>query len=243
MLAQNTSTDQDITERTRVLVVDDEPATLKIFCMFLEAYGYHPLRAESGPEALSIFAEVLPPIVFTDIKMPGMDGIEVLKRIKAMAPTTEVVVITGHGDMDLAIKALNNDATDFINKPIKRHELENALVRAGKRIDLSQIRQECIDFTIKKKKAAIKIAGNVDAFAAPFIWDAYHQCLQAGVNAVDFIFSDSASFNGAGMENLREIFEDAQNKEVQIIVSGISSNFKKVFHELGLSNLLSTPAP
>ncbi|MCK7512448.1 MAG: response regulator [Desulfobacterales bacterium] len=62
-----------------------------------------------------------------------MNGIEVLKQVKAIDPSAEVIVITGHGDMDLAIQALNLDATDFINKPIQRHLLEQAIKRAQER--------------------------------------------------------------------------------------------------------------
>ena len=60
-----------------------------------------------------------PPIVLTDIRMPVMDGIELLRKIKQEDPETEVIMITGHGDMDLAIESLKYEATDFITKPIK----------------------------------------------------------------------------------------------------------------------------
>jgi signal transduction histidine kinase len=70
----------------------------------------------------------------TDIKMPGMDGIELLQKIKRENPETEVVMITGHGDMDLAIKSLKSEATDFITKPINVEALEIALKRVQDKI-------------------------------------------------------------------------------------------------------------
>jgi signal transduction histidine kinase len=76
--------------------------------------------------------------VLTDIKMPVMDGIELLKRIKQSNPETEVIMITGHGDMDLAIKSLKYEATDFITKPINVDALEIALKRACDRILMRQ---------------------------------------------------------------------------------------------------------
>jgi len=104
----------------KILVIDDEKATLKMFRLFLDVYGFDIFTAESGEEGLDVFDKEKPDIVLTDIKMPGMDGIEVLQQIKKRSPATEVIVITGHGDMDLAIQALNLDAADFINKPIQR---------------------------------------------------------------------------------------------------------------------------
>ena len=75
-----------------------------------------------------------PEIVLTDIKMPGMDGIQLLQRIKAENPDTEVIMITGHGEMDLAIRSLKYEATDFITKPINDEILEIALKRAHERM-------------------------------------------------------------------------------------------------------------
>ena len=65
--------------------------------------------------------------------MPGMDGLQVLGKIKAVSPEAEVIVITGHGDMELAIKALNLDATDFLNKPVKREDLEKSTEAFGRK--------------------------------------------------------------------------------------------------------------
>lgn len=100
----------------KVLGIDDENPTLSMFQLFLKAYGYEVLLAENGLQGLEMVAVERPAIVFTDIKMPGMDGFEVLDRIKAEALETEVIVITGHGDMQLTVKALNHQATDFFNR-------------------------------------------------------------------------------------------------------------------------------
>ncbi len=124
--------------KEKILVIDDERPTLKMFSLLLTAYGYEILTAENGHEGVKIFKKESPGLVLTDIKMPIMDGIEVLKEIKKINPQTEVIVITGHGDMDLAIQALNLDATDFINKPLQREDLERALSRAGERLAITK---------------------------------------------------------------------------------------------------------
>jgi signal transduction histidine kinase len=118
----------------KILLVDDEEDIREVVHLSLADMGYQVLEAEDGDEALRIFQKVQPPIVLTDIKMPNMDGIELLQKIKRENPETEVIMITGHGDMDLAIKSLKYEATDFITKPINVNVLEIAMQRACDRI-------------------------------------------------------------------------------------------------------------
>ena len=119
---------------TPILIVDDEEGIRKVLSITLADSGYDVLTASSGEEALGIFRNACPQMVLTDIKMPGMDGIELLRRIKEEEPDAEVIMITGHGDLDLAIKSLHFKAADFITKPINDDALEIALKRAQERI-------------------------------------------------------------------------------------------------------------
>jgi signal transduction histidine kinase len=118
----------------KLLIIDDEPGIRKMMSLDLSADGYQVFTAANGREGLEIFERERPPLVLTDLKMPGMDGIEVLRRLKERSSDTEVIVITGHGDMDLAIKSLRLDASDFITKPISGEALEVALRRATQRL-------------------------------------------------------------------------------------------------------------
>jgi len=118
----------------KILLVDDEKDIREVLVLPLADLGYRIFEAENGKEALDIFREIQPPIVLTDIKMPGMDGIELLQKIKHENPETEVIMITGHGDMELAIRSLKNEATDFITKPINVDALEIAVQRAKDKI-------------------------------------------------------------------------------------------------------------
>ena len=102
-----------------ILLVDDEDGIRKVLGIALADMGYHVLTAENGVEALRIFKDERPQIVLSDIKMPEMDGIELLRKIKQESPETEVIMITGHGDMDLAIKSVKYEATDFVTKPLQ----------------------------------------------------------------------------------------------------------------------------
>jgi YesN/AraC family two-component response regulator len=114
----------------KVLVIDDEPSTLFMFNLFLEAYGYEVLTAENATAGIEIFKKDRPAIVFTDIKMPGMDGLDALKRFKSIDSAAQVIVMTGHGDQDLMRKALEFKAVAFLNKPIERAALEEVLKKA-----------------------------------------------------------------------------------------------------------------
>ena len=121
-----------------ILLVDDEAGIRRVLGIALSDMGYRVFTAENGLEALKVFKEARPLIVLTDIKMPEMDGIELLRRIKRLNPDTEVILITGHGDMDLAIKSVKYEATDFVTKPINDEVLEIALNRALERISMRQ---------------------------------------------------------------------------------------------------------
>ena len=125
----------------KLLLVDDEEGIRKVLGIALSDAGYTVFTAKDGEEALDIFRKEIPPIVLTDIKMPGMDGIELLQKIKQENPDTEVIMITGHGDMDLAIKSLKYQAIDFVTKTMglrAGHSLQSIrLLSSG--LSLSQV--------------------------------------------------------------------------------------------------------
>lgn len=126
----------------RLLVIDDERPILEVLGISLASEGYEVFTAESGQKGLEIFKQGDIKLVVTDIRMPGMDGIEVLKQVKALDQEAEVVVITGHGDMESAIAVLREGASDFITKPIREEALLLALQRAEKRIEMTQLLRE-----------------------------------------------------------------------------------------------------
>lgn len=118
----------------KILLVDDEEGIRKVLSISLADSGYQVMTAENAEQAIDLFRKTGPAIVLTDIKMPGMDGIQLLRKIKGESPDTEVIMITGHGDMELAIQSLKFDAVDFVTKPINDDVLEIALHRAKEKI-------------------------------------------------------------------------------------------------------------
>ena len=139
---------------TRILLIDDEPDLLRVLARSLKADGHEVATALNGPDGLAAFEGQHPAIVITDIKMPGMSGIEVLKRIKEREPDAEVIIITGHGDMDNAVEALHFGASDFITKPFRGETLAIGIRRAEEKIDLRRrLKEYTLDLENKIEKA------------------------------------------------------------------------------------------
>ena len=120
----------------KILLVDDEEGIRKVLGISLIDSGYQVFTAENGEEALKVIHTENPSIVLSDIKMPVMDGLTLLGKIKSEYPDTEVIMITAHGDMESAIQSLKLSATDFITKPIDPEILDIALRRAFEKITM-----------------------------------------------------------------------------------------------------------
>jgi len=129
----------------KILIVDDEEGIRKVLGISLADSGYQVFTAENGEKALQLFRKEQPPIVLADIKMPGMDGVELLQAIKEENPDTEMIMVTGHGDIELAIRSLKYDATDFITKPIDDEFLEIALKKVNEKIALKKQLREYME--------------------------------------------------------------------------------------------------
>jgi CheY-like chemotaxis protein len=115
----------------RVLIVDDEENIRQMTRLALEAAGYEVREAASGLEAFAIIGGDDPwDAVLLDQKMPGMVGTEVLRRIKVMLPSAQVIMMTAYASVELAIEAMKLGATDFVRKPMTPEILRNALTAA-----------------------------------------------------------------------------------------------------------------
>jgi PAS domain S-box-containing protein len=118
-----------MSERARILVVDDEIGPRESLRMILKP-SYEIATADSGETALKTLPAFNPDLVFMDIKMPKMDGIELLQRIKAMDPTIEAVMITAYASLDTVKNALTHGAFEYLIKPFSRVDLEETVRRA-----------------------------------------------------------------------------------------------------------------
>jgi CheY-like chemotaxis protein len=109
--------------KARILAVDDEPVVLDSFRRILVLDGFSVDTVENGPEALHLVQRHDYDFVFTDLKMPIMDGVEVVKAVKHLRPDVDVVVITGYGTIETAVETLQHGACEYVQKPFTAEEL------------------------------------------------------------------------------------------------------------------------
>ena len=119
-----------MSEASRILVVDDEPAVAEVLLDFFAEAGYTVDVALTGRDALTLIQRAPPDVVLLDIRMPDMDGVEVLRRIRAAHPTLPVIMITANDDIGLARATLKMGALDYVSKPFDYGYLAQAVAAA-----------------------------------------------------------------------------------------------------------------
>jgi DNA-binding NtrC family response regulator len=120
---------EDRPVRGRIVVADDERAARESLAEILRDDGYEVFTASSGEEALRLVAEESPDVLLTDLRMPGLDGHELLSRVRRAYPETAVVVMTAYGTIRSAVEALREGAEDYLTKPVNVEEIEHLLAR------------------------------------------------------------------------------------------------------------------
>ncbi|MGD0585809.1 MAG: sigma-54 dependent transcriptional regulator [Oryzomonas sp.] len=116
--------------KPKILIIDDDTSLRRVLEYNLLESGYQVVAAASGEEGLRMFGEESPALVITDMKMPGMDGLQVLKAVKERSPETLVMIITAFGTVDIAVEAMKLGAYDYITKPFNRDELRLTVGKA-----------------------------------------------------------------------------------------------------------------
>jgi two-component system nitrogen regulation response regulator NtrX len=122
-----------------ILIVDDERAIRTTLRGVLEDEGYRVTAVGSGEEAIARLQDETPDVIFLDIWMPGVDGLDTLAELKRMRPETAVVMISGHGTIETAVKATKLGAYDFIEKPLS---LEKTLLAATRALEHTRLERE-----------------------------------------------------------------------------------------------------
>jgi FixJ family two-component response regulator len=124
-------------KKQHIFFVDDEPKIREVVCDTLEGFGYRVSCFTSGADCLARLVFQRCDLLITDVKMPGMDGIELMKKAKNLAPWLPVLLITDYGDIPMAVNALKAGAVNFIEKPLNRRSLLLATDSALKRVTLN----------------------------------------------------------------------------------------------------------
>jgi DNA-binding NtrC family response regulator len=118
-----------------ILLVDDDPNHSEALAKTLEQAGYRVRTAGDGHEALNLLGQEPVDLVITDLRMPRMHGLDLLRSIQAMSPEVAVIVLTAHGEWTTYLNAMNSGAVDYLNKPARRQDIlmtiRKALARKG----------------------------------------------------------------------------------------------------------------
>jgi two-component system nitrogen regulation response regulator NtrX len=174
--------------KPRILVIDDEAAIRDSLRMILEYENYAFLGASSGQEALALVQRDRPDLVLLDIKMPAMDGMEVLRKLRALDETLPVVMISGHGTTSTAVEAIRSGAVDFLDKPLSS---ERVIVTVENVLKQNELRQENRQLKLAME-AKYEIVGNSPPLQA--VLEAVKRA--APTNATVMLFGES----GVGKE-------------------------------------------
>lgn len=141
-------------EKSIVLVVDDDTYVLESITSLLTGHGYHVIACENSNDALNRFLKNSMDVVLTDIRMPGISGIELLEKIHVISPETPVILMTAYAELDIAVDAIKKGAFDFITKPYKFEHLVHTVDKAVKYNRLVQTEKNyknMLENTVKKR--------------------------------------------------------------------------------------------
>ena len=142
-----------------ILIVDDEPSIIQSLRGILTDEGFEVIDADGGLKALDIIKETIPDIVLLDIWMPDIDGIETLERIRELYPSVQVIMISGHGTIETAVRATKLGAYDFIEKPLS---LEKVLLSISNALNYNRLEAE-LDLFRERERQKYQITGHSQA--------------------------------------------------------------------------------
>lgn len=139
-----------------ILIVDDEPSIIQSLHGILTDEGFEVMAADGGLKALDTIKETIPDIVLLDIWMPDIDGIETLRRIRQLYPSLQVIMISGHGTIETAVRATKLGAYDFIEKPLS---LEKVLLSVNNALNYNRLEAE-LDLFRERERQRYQISGH-----------------------------------------------------------------------------------
>jgi len=139
------------TSKDKILVIDDQPSVRFGLRSLLEAEGYRVLEAETGQQALLMVTENAPQMILLDLRLPDADGIELLPRIKAIDDEVPVIILTAHGTIEAAIRALKSGAENFLTKPF---DADGLLILIAKTLEQGRARRERLLIGLAEERVA-----------------------------------------------------------------------------------------
>ena len=196
--------------KTRVLVVDDEDGSRTALTLLLSTWGYDVDGAESGEEALERARTFRPAIVIADLIMPGLDGLGVLKALRAELPDTVIVLLTGYATIETAVMAMREGAYDYLTKPVEPGRLSALLERA-----LENVRMVHEVTVLRRQLQEVRGVGPILGTSAP-MREVYRLIEQAAPTAAPVLITGET---GTGKELVARTIHDLSPRRRQQFVA------------------------
>lgn len=159
----------------RVLIVEDEPRLRELLTRAIAGWGFDAVSARSGEESLRVIAETPCDVALLDLNLPGMDGLQCLKQLRARAPHLQPIILTGFASLEAARQAIHLDVVEFLTKPCHLGELERALDRAIRRIPGDPLHPPLDQIEPLPAPATASAGGTLDDMERRHILDTLHR--------------------------------------------------------------------
>jgi len=204
------------TSHAEILFVDDDRTILELVREYLAEIGYRVDVVDNGMQALERIKAQAYAIVFTDIKMPDIDGLELLSAIKEYRPETEVIIVTGHGSMESAIKAMKFGSYDYLQKPFKLNVLKIIIDRI---LDAKKLKQEKIVLKTRVKERH-RYDGLVGiSLKMQEVYDTIDRIRQTGANVL--IEGESGTGKELTAHTIHRLSDRSRNPFVPVVCKGL----------------------
>ncbi len=190
-------------DHLKILILDDEVRITEKLKYHLEKGNFNVYTANTPNQGFEVLEKEQPGILILDIMLPGMNGLDVLKKVKEEFPSTEVIMISGYGDMDMVIEAMRKGASDFIRKPFQVMDIQVAVERTGKFVEL---------------QAKLENAENIGSLVSKEL---------EGMIEKDFIGESEAI-----KRVLKIALKAAQDKDVNVLVTGENGTGKEIISRI-----------
>jgi DNA-binding response OmpR family regulator len=219
----------------RLLIIDDEPEVAELFRLFLGGKGYEILVSKDGESGFSTFAAEYPAVVFTAAVLADAADFEIIRRIKTLAPKTEVIALIEHQDFNRAFYAVDMEASDFLFRPIQREALETVLVHAEKRRTAGG--ETGVGVIRIDNVTIVTVTGNVTGDTITGLETGVSRAAKRKNAPILLRFEPHARINGDGVRYLIKRIAELTNRGHPVGVTGISDNVRMILELAGVKEM------
>ncbi len=232
-----------------VLVVDDEPDICGELALFLSHLEYKVITAQDGREGLRLFSLHLPVVTITDYRMPGMDGLALLHEIKRLEPHAQVIFMSGHADMKVALQAIKDHAFDFLPKPLDLVELREKVAASVEQWERSKTppptsSSYLVGHELREEPRPVSILHflvDLDELSKVKVYNAFQHYLLEGVLAPRVVLSLNkvSRINNMGLNLLLDVHSDLKEARKRAVMTQVNQSVMNYLRVLGYHEYFS----